>query len=174
MPPFPVVRPAPEERYAACVPLVPLAAAAGGFGDPRPVAAEDEWEWVALDTGRRLRPGMFVARVVGRSMEPAIPDGAWCLFAAPVTGTRQGRIVLAALCDAVDPETGERYTVKRYRSEKTPAGDTWRHAAVTLQPINPDFSPLVLAAADAERVRVVAEFVEVVHPPAPRSGRLPR
>ena len=38
--PFPVVRPAPEERYAACVPLVPLAAAGGGFGDPRPVAAE--------------------------------------------------------------------------------------------------------------------------------------
>ena len=172
-PPFPVVRPAPEERYATCVPVVPLAAAAGGFGDPRHVAAEDEWEWIALDTGRRLRPGMFVARVVGRSMEPAIPDGAWCLFAAPVTGTRQGRIVLAALRDAVDPETGERYTVKRYRSGKTPAGDAWRHAAVTLQPINPDFAPLVVTAADAERVRVVAEFVEVVRPPA-RSGRLPR
>ena len=40
------------------------------------------------------------------------------------------------------------------------------------RPINSDFAPLVLAAADAERVRVVAEFVEVVHPPALRSGRL--
>ena len=56
-------------------------------------------------------PGMFVARVVGRSMEPAIPDGAWCLFAAPVTGTRQGRIVLAALRDAVD--SGDRRALHR-------------------------------------------------------------
>ena len=168
--PFPVVRPAPEERYVTCVPIVPLAAAAGGFGDPRHVAAEDEWEWVALDAGRRPRPGMFVARVVGRSMEPAVPDGAWCLFAAPVTGSRQGRIVLAALRDAVDPETGERYTVKRYESRKAPSGDAWRHAAVTLKPINPEFEPIVLGGADAGRVRVVAELVDVVHPPAPRPG----
>ena len=33
-------------------------------------------------------------------MEPMIPDGAWCLFAAPVTGSRQGRVVLAQLRDA--------------------------------------------------------------------------
>ena len=46
-----------------------------------------------------------------------------------------------------------------------------RHAAVTLQPINPDFAPLVVAAADAERVRVVAEFVEVVHPPSRSPAR---
>jgi phage repressor protein C with HTH and peptisase S24 domain len=56
---------------------------------------------------------MFVAKVVGKSMEPRIPDGSYCVFAAPVQGTRQGKIVLAQLRDQADPEGGERYTLKR-------------------------------------------------------------
>ena len=49
---------------------------------------------------------MFVAQVVGKSMEPVIPDGAYCLFASPVTGTRQGKTVLVQLRNGADPETG--------------------------------------------------------------------
>jgi hypothetical protein len=105
----------------AC-PLVPLKAAAGAFGDPQHIE-DDGFEWVAVESRHRLRPGMFVAQVVGKSMEPAIPDGAWCLFRAPVEGTRQGKTVLVQLRDATDPETGQRYTVKRYESEKA---NTWR------------------------------------------------
>ncbi|HET6204504.1 MAG TPA: HsdR family type I site-specific deoxyribonuclease [Planctomycetota bacterium] len=156
-----VVRPAPEERYSNCVPLVPLQAAAGTFGDPKHIP-EDDLEWVAIETRHRLRPGMFVAEVVGRSMEPSIPDGAWCLFSAPVEGTRQGKTVLVQLRDEVDPETGQRYTVKRYESEKAAAGDSWRHTRITLKPLNPDFDPIVLAAADEGRLQVVAEVVEVL------------
>ncbi len=74
---------------------------------------------VRFDTAHPLWRGMFVARVVGQSMEPKIPDGSYCLFKNPVTGTRQGRIMLVQLRDEVDPDTGERFTVKRYRSEKT-------------------------------------------------------
>ena len=97
-------------------------------------------------------------------MEPAIPDGAWCLFASPVTGSRQGRTVLVRLRDALDPETGARYTVKRYESDKTPDGDTWRHAAVRLKPLNPAFETIVLSAADEDQVEVVAEVVDVMNP----------
>jgi hypothetical protein len=61
-------------------------------------------------------------------MEPAIPNGAYCLFRAPVEGTRQGKTVLVQLRDATDPENGGRYTVKRYESEKARDGDSWRHA----------------------------------------------
>jgi hypothetical protein len=95
-------------------------------------------------------------------MEPAIPDGAYCLFAAPVTGTRLGKTVLVQLRDATDPETGERYTVKRYESEKTEDADSWRHAKITLKPVNPDFQPIVLTGADEGQIQVVAEIVEVV------------
>ncbi len=153
-----------EERYVTCVPLVPLAVAAGAFGEPQTVEAEEDWQWVDLGTGRRLRRGMFVARIVGRSMEPAVPDGAHALFRAPVEGTRQGKTVLVRLRDTTDPETGARYTVKRYESEK--AGDAdgpaWTHTKITLKPLNPDFDPIVLTGADEHEAAVVAELVEVV------------
>jgi SOS-response transcriptional repressor LexA len=155
------VEPKPEERYVACAPLVPLKAAAGAFGDPQHI--EDEgFEWVSVESRHRLRPGMFVAQVVGKSMEPAIPDGAWCLFRAPVEGTRQGNTVLVQLRNATDPETGQRYTVKRYESEKTTDRDSWRHARITLKPVNSDFDPIVLTGEDEGELQVVAELVEVL------------
>jgi len=132
----PLAEPSDEERYVACVPLVSLKVAAGAFSGPQEVE-NDAWEWVAVDTRRSLRPGMFVAQVVGKSMEPAIQDGSYCLFAAPVTGARQGKTVLVQLRDTTDPETGERFTVKRYESEKSRDGGSWRHGTITLQPSQP-------------------------------------
>jgi hypothetical protein len=108
---------------------------------------------------------MFVAQVAGKSMEPAIPDGSYCLFAAPVTGARQGKTVLVQLRDATDPETGERYTVKRYESEKTRAGDSWVHKRIILKPVNRDFQPIILSAADEAQFRAIAELVEVLGTP---------
>ena len=151
----------PEDRYVTCVPFVPLRAAAGAFGDPQHIE-DDGFEWVAVDSRHRLRPGMFVAQVVGRSMEPAVPDGAYGLFRAPVEGTRQGKTVLVQLHDAIDPETGGRYTLKRYESKKVGDGDSWQHTEITLKPINPEFEPIVLTHADEGEVEVVAELVEVV------------
>jgi type I restriction enzyme R subunit len=159
--PLRIVQPRPEERYVTCVPLVPLKAAAGAFSDPQHIE-DHNWEWVEFGSTRRLRPGMFVAQVAGKSMEPAIPDGSFCLFAAPVTGTRQGKTVLVQLRDALDPETGQRYTIKRYESEKTQGGESWRHATITLKPANPDFEPIVLSGADEGQVQVIAELVEVL------------
>ena len=165
-----LVTPAADARYARCVPLAPLAAAAGAFGDPHTVPEESDWEWVEVETARPLRRGMFVARVVGRSMEPAVPDGAWCLFASPVTGTRAGRVVLVRLDDALDPDTGQRFTVKRYRSEKTAGEEGWRHVRITLSPDNPEFSPIEFEAEDEGSVAVVAELVEVIGPEPPAGG----
>jgi type I restriction enzyme R subunit len=154
-----------KERYITCVPLVPLKAAAGAFSDPQHIE-DDGFEWVAVESRNRLRKGMFVAQVVGKSMEPAIPDGSYCLFRAAVEGTRQGKTVLVQLRDAPDPETGQRYTVKRYRSEKAATGDSWRHARITLEPVNPEFEPIVLTGASEGELQVVAELVEVLGPDA--------
>ena len=157
-----LVSPSPEQRYVNTLPLVPLQAAGGAFGDPQHASAE-EWEWVEVEVGRALRPGMFVAKVVGHSMEPQIPDGAYCLFSSPVTGSRDGKTVLVELRDALDPETGERYTVKRYRSEKVAgADDVWRHVRITLEPLNRAFEPIELQVEDEGRLAVVAEFVQVL------------
>jgi SOS-response transcriptional repressor LexA len=157
------VQPSQADRYAACVPLVSLKIAAGAFGDPQHIE-EDDFEWVALESAHRLRPGMFVAQVVGKSMEPAIPDGSYCLFSAPVAGSRLGKTVLVQLRDGVDPETGERYTVKRFDSQKDwEMEGLWQHRTITLRPDNPDFQPIVLTSAQEGDVKVIAELVEVLH-----------
>jgi SOS-response transcriptional repressor LexA len=155
-----IVRPEADARFRTCVPLVPLQAAAGAFGDPQRPRTEEQ-EWVEVP-GRTLREGMFVAQVVGRSMEPSIQDGSYCLFVAPVAGSRQGKVVLAELRDGLDPETGERYSVKRYTSAKVETEDGWRHVEVTLEPVNREFAPIVLSADEEAEVHVVAEFVAVV------------
>ena len=156
-----IVEPQPEDRYVTCVPLVPLKTAAGAFSDPQQID-DDDFAWAAVETERRLRRGMFVAQVVGKSMEPAIPDGAYCVFAAPVEGTTQGKTVLVQMRDAADPESGERYTVKRYESEKAGDGDSWQHTAITLNPVNVDFEPIILTGTDEGQLQVVAEVVEVL------------
>ena len=156
----------PRERYVQCVPLVPLKVAAGAFGNPQHVV-DNDWQWVEPGTDRPLRSGMFVAQVVGQSMEPAIPDGSYCLFGSPITGSRQGRTVLVQLRSAVDPETGHSYTVKRYESEKTADGDIWRHTRIWLKPNNPAFAPIELEESDEGTVQVIAELIEVLGTAAP-------
>ena len=155
------VEPSPGNRYVTCVPVVPLKAAAGAFSDLQHIE-DDDFEWGAVESRHRLRKGMFVAQVVGKSMEPAIPDGAWCLFRAPVEGTRQGKTVLVQLRDATDPETGQRYTIKRYKSEKVKEGDSWHHEEIVLEPGNPDFEPILLTGVDEGEIQVVAELIEVL------------
>jgi type I restriction enzyme R subunit len=156
-----VIDPRAEDRYQTCLPFIPLKAAAGAFSNPQHIE-DTGFDWVEVKTRHRLRPGMFVAQVVGRSMEPAIPDGAYCIFRSPVEGTRQGKTVLVQMRDTMDLETGQRFTVKRYESEKVSVGDSWRHARITLKPVNPDFDPIVLAGAEEGELQVIAELVEVL------------
>lgn len=160
-----LIQPEPSKRYKMCVPFIPLKAAAGAFGDPHTLLDEEEWEWLEFETGRSLQPGMFAAKVEGRSMEPRIPDGSYCLFNRDVAGTRQGRVLLVQLLDEADPETGYQFTVKRYRSEKTADAHGWRHFKVTLEPENREFPPIEIPIDDEEAVSVVAELLEVLGPP---------
>ena len=84
----------------------------------------------------RLTDDMFVAHVVGRSMEPRIPAGSLCVFRRNVTGSRQGRLVLVENYG----ETGEnRYTIKRYKSVKRQSGEEWEHETIRLEPLNPEY-----------------------------------
>ena len=148
------------EPYVNCVPLYSLQAAAGAFSEGQ---APEREGWVAVETKRKLREGMFAAQVVGHSMEPRIPDGAYCLFQHPVTGSRDGRIVLVQHHAISDPETGGQYTVKRYASSKETGPDgSWTHTKITLQPLNPGYEPMELEPADEGEVAVLAEVIEVL------------
>jgi SOS-response transcriptional repressor LexA len=157
-----LVRPLDQDKYVTCVPLIPLKAAAGAFSGPQRIV-DGDWEWTKVTSRRRLGPGMFVAQVLGKSMETAIPDGSYCLFLSPVEGSRHGRTVLVQLRDDKDPETGERYTLKRYYSEKVESeDDSWRHVKISLRPNNPEYDPIVLTCEEEGQVQVIAEMVEVL------------
>ncbi len=123
------------------------------------------------DQGRKVRtesmifPRYHQLEAVRLLVDAARRDGAYCLFAAPVRGSRQGKTVLVEMRDTADPESGERYTVKRYESGEAGGGGdgSWRHTKITLKPFNPDFEPIVLTGAEDEgSLQVVAEVVEVL------------
>ncbi len=155
--------PTESEQYFSVLPYYPLSIAAGDFMDSEIPLEPETWFRVDKFSSRNVfSQSMFVAQVQGRSMEPDIPDGSYCLFTFDVGGTRNGRIVLA---QHQDPETGAGYTLKKYRSTKRVDADTeWRHESISLIPINPEYQEIVVPAVEADEFRVVAFFVEVLKP----------
>jgi phage repressor protein C with HTH and peptisase S24 domain len=140
--------------YQTHLPVYSLRAAATRFGEESGAEVES-WKRVR---GLRLTEGMFIAHVVGRSMEPLIPDGSLCVFRAPVVGSRQGKKLLIEQFGTF--EDGARYTVKRYTSQKVQSEDgTWAHTEIRLEPLNREFESFVLGPDD---FRVVAEFIQVL------------
>ena len=140
------------EQFRTHLPLYSLRAAATRFGEDMQVGEED---WVRVPPGVRASENLFVAHVVGRSMEPRIPDGSLNIFRAPVVGSRQNKIVLVELLGELSDSA--RYTVKKYTSRKIQtAEDEWRHESIRLEPLNPEFQAFEL---EPEGLRVIAEWV---------------
>jgi superfamily II DNA or RNA helicase/HKD family nuclease len=155
-----VESPPEDERFVVYLPVYNLEAAAGLWGpDHTPI----EIGWIYIP-GRRLTSDMFVACVLGHSMEPKIPSASWCLFRKCPVGSREGRIVLVQFHSMSDPEGGGRYTVKKYHSEKAVTEDAWSHQRIELRPLNPDpkFQPIPVTEAEAPELIIVGEFVAVV------------
>ena len=144
------------QQFVTHLPRYSLAVAAGPFMENRAVEAEG---WEECPPALRLTPQMFVAQVVGRSMEPLIADGSLCVFRRGVTGSRQGRMVLV---EALGGGADDRYTVKRYRSEKREdsEGESRTHS-IRLEPLNTEFAAWDLDPTE-DRYRILAEFVQVL------------
>ena len=141
--------------YRTHLPLYSLAAAASRWGEDRTVEEEEPEDWVPVPPGVRPAEGLFVAHVVGPSMEPRIPAGSLNVFRTPVVGSRQNRILLvktrSGFLEGV-PCTVKKYTsVKRYRE----SGE-WEHEAVVLVPLNPAFQPIHL---EPDECVVLGEWV---------------
>jgi DUF2075 family protein len=164
---LPLRRVTADERAAGvpALPVISLKVAAGSFSAPQ--ALEDGAEdWVSPPEWMNLRPGMFVAQVTGESMNKRVPNGAWCLFGANPAGTREGKIVLVQHRSISDPDTGGRYTLKRYHSEKHADSDGgWRHRRIELRPESnhPAYRPIVLELDESDdSFAVIAELLVVL------------
>ncbi len=157
---FEILSPEKVKPFENAVPIYDLEVAAGLFSGEQSVF-EDEIRWVKIEDFN-LNKDLFVAKVVGESMNKRIKNGSYCLFKANPVGTRNGKVVLAKLLDSTDTETGGHYTVKVYESEKNYSFDgSWRHEIIKLKPDSddPSFEPIVFTENIDERVSVVAEFI---------------
>lgn len=147
--------------YVNAVPLVELKFAAGKFSATQ-IESLDHEEWAILPSAFRPRKGLFVAQIVGESMNRRIANGAWCLFRSNPTGTRNGKVVVAQHRSIHDPDTGGSYTVKLYQSKKVHQSDgTWRHVEVRLRPDSDDakYVEMVFGPDDAGSVQIIAEHI---------------
>jgi phage repressor protein C with HTH and peptisase S24 domain len=143
------------QPFVTHLPLFSLRAAAGHLGEDMASAEED---WVPAPEGMRIGPDLFVAHVVGRSMEPRIPDGSLNLFRFRPVGSRQGKILLIERFGVLDHTA--RYTVKRYTSKKVETGeDEWQHKEIRLEPLNSEFEAWDVEPQD---FAVVAEWLRVI------------
>ncbi len=142
-------------QFETHIPRRSLQVAAGKFLDNDDVEIEG-WEEVPRDL--HVLPTMFVAQIVGHSMEPHIPDGTSCIFVGGVTGSRDKRLVLV---ENLETSGTNRYTVKRYKSIKVQTEEGWSHSVIRLESLNPDYPSWDLDS-DQDKYRIIAEFVRVL------------
>jgi type I restriction enzyme R subunit len=147
-------------KFTEYLPVYDLQAVATSFREQKTPEVRG---WKPIHGVRRLNNEMFIAQVVGKSMEPSILDGSWCLFRFERGGSRNGLIVLVESRLVTDPETNQSFTIKRYHSEKEDLGDgQWRHKKIVLSPDNKDFQDIVLEDLSGDEFHVVAEFLSVL------------
>lgn len=158
--PFNSLRMRDVRPWENAVPVIDLKIAAGDFSDAQSLE-EDAVEWVALPDHIRIRPGMFIAQIVGESMNRRIRNGTWALFSADPGGTRQGKIVLAERSELGDAEDAGRYTLKIYDARKTETATGIEYQSVVLRPdsTDPRYTPIELDLEDPDRARIIAIFV---------------
>ena len=146
------------KRFSTHLPVYSLSAVAGGFSESQEIRPLG---WVSVSIGRSLSKDMFIAQVKGRSMEPRIRDGSYCVFQFERGGSRDGKVVLVQSSHLDDPENGGQYTVKRYFSDKEYSDDgTWRHKKITLVPENREFKEIILEEVAPTEFKVIAEFIK--------------
>ena len=131
-----------QTYHEGCVPLYNLKAACGAFEDNE--IPEIEGWFDARGHGFTPDPERhFAVYAKGNSMIPKIYDGDICIFERYQGGSRNGEIVLTQ-CNNIDPDTGCKYTIKKYHSQKTNFEDSWQHESITLSPLNPDYEEIHL------------------------------
>jgi SOS-response transcriptional repressor LexA len=153
-----VEAPAAKDKFTRLVPVYSLEAAAGLWG---PESSPEEIGW-AKAPGTAIKPGMFIARVRGHSMEPKIQDGSWNLFRERPLGSRDGKIVLVQFKSRGDLENGGRFTVKKYQSVKQVTEDDWSHEHIELLPLNHDYDPIIVTPHEAPEMVVVGEWISTI------------
>lgn len=160
--PFRHLRPHEVQPYINAVPLYSLAAAVRQYGSSDfDAEATERFEWVGLD--RELPADeLFVARVNGHAMEQKVPAGSWCLFRATPNGRSRGAVVVARHPDFKNPENEEEDFALRIIEHVVDTDSGRRRVVLRPATDRAEFTPVIFEGAEARKLQVVAELVEVL------------
>ncbi len=140
-----------EEDERGALPMFDLRVAASAFSEGRALNAFG----FARVEGSISRPGLFLAQVVGDSMDRVAPKGSWCLWQhlgeADVAAPAPGENLLVRRPDGVDPELGQ-FTFKRLVEL-----DQGRE----LQPVSTNAGHRAIPLGQQDELYAVARFVDV-------------
>jgi hypothetical protein len=159
--PFRILRNEDVKPYVNALPLVDIQVAAGNFSE---LQLHSDCDWVEPPFNIAAKPGYFICKVVGESMNKVIPNGSYCLFREDDGGSRNGKIVLVESTSIRDAEFGSGYTVKLYESTKEITEDGWRHASIRLKPQShlEGYKDIELTEDDMQTLRVRGIFEKVI------------
>lgn len=147
-------------QYAQYLPLYSVRAACGAFSNEQEVETEG---WVDVSTsGIKAKENMFVVHAKGNSMEPRIHDNDLCVFQKYDGEELENQIVLTQLITH-DTDYGGMYTIKKFHAVQKPDEyGNMRNEKVELISYNSTYSPIILTGDDADYVKTVGVFVDVL------------
>jgi SOS-response transcriptional repressor LexA len=141
-----------EREVTGAVPIYDLRIAAGAFSEGQ----SPEATGYGRVEGSAPRRGLFVAQVVGDSMDKVAPKGAWCLWQhlrdPGVAAAAPGEDLVVRLPDGADAEMG-RFTFKRLME-----GERGR----ALRPVSSNPEHREIPLGDGDEIEAVARFVAMV------------
>ncbi len=151
--------------FVTHLPRYSLAVAAGKFQENQEVTEEGWEEGAAGNLTCQVQATCLSALLIARKnpWSRSFRTAACVYFEV---GTLDGSLLATGAARAgggtgtVGPD--DRYTVKRYRSEKSQHPDgAWVHERIRLEPLNPEFEAWDLEPEE-DRYRILAEFVQVL------------
>lgn len=162
--PFEVVDAAKAKIWKNAVPLVSIRSL---FRDKDYQQSLDDGTWgrelVTWDGHPKFEEGMFVARVLGDAMEPALQAGSYCLFRKAGDALPEGQIMLVRHPKINDPHSGGDWTVRKAKFTGAAAETAdWKHGQIKLEAEDLSVGPVVIDLANDSAPQVVGELVKVI------------
>jgi hypothetical protein len=120
-------------------------------------------ELITWEGHPEFEEGMFVARVLGDAMEPAIQAGSYCLFCKAGDALPEDEIMLVRHPKINDPHSGGDWTVRKATFTGAAAEtDDWKHGQIKLEAEDLSVGPVVIDLANDSAPQVVGELVGVL------------
>ena len=120
-------------------------------------------ELVSWEGHPEFEEGMFVARVLGDAMAPAIPADSYCLFRKVGDALPDGEVMLVQHPKINDPYSGGDWTVRKatYTGAVSEA-NSWKHGQLKLEPESTAVATTTNDLTEPLETRLFGKLVEVL------------